>query len=235
MGRKSKYPDDEARRVARKLQKARYNQKEQARSFRREQNHRAYLRHKAQASSPFLAWNPPTLPTMLLEMACEYFIIQEGSDGDTVNTHLGIWGTPYAICLPAKHAMKSMREDPQWMEKLNFDQWGRMIAAGLERVRIAEEQDDAKLASAIEVELEDRLDRWRDDWKHMGQHEVNTSVVKVALRWGAKIIAALYKDLEVCRGEDSYCDAYKKGLLAWQNLNWLRIEALETVLAVWIE
>ncbi|EMD36394.1 hypothetical protein CERSUDRAFT_74374 [Gelatoporia subvermispora B] len=223
-GRKPKYHTNAERKAARKERKEVYKKTERARTLRQCQNRRAYIRRMAHRKSPFMNWSPPSLPRALLDMARQYIVVKESDDLDDLPC-LGIWHSPYEICLPPRDVMDAFKDDKYIVEKMNFKFWGDMVEAGLERLRVARE-DGAQLEVKIEAEVAERLFRWITDWSHK-EHITANKLWDLAMSWNARIIAVLYKDLESCRKGVDYCSAYEKRVLAWQNLNWVRFAFLE--------
>ncbi|EMD30566.1 hypothetical protein CERSUDRAFT_101221 [Gelatoporia subvermispora B] len=236
MGRKLKYIDKEARKAARAAQKRRYNESERSSPFnttqiatdflhhrgreaRKVQNRRAYIVRQAKTRSPFAQWTPSHLPSSLLDLARQPFVVTEWDGLEDLS--LGLWNVPYEVRLPAIHIR-------MWQcsaEHINFHQWGLILDRGNERRDRAEHSEEgfAALVAQIDQERGDRLRQWMKDFKRLASVTLDEELWRTGLGWSARILAVIESEAEVCRlGQKEYLKAFDEHKLAWQNLNWLR-------------
>lgn len=157
-------------------------------------------------------------------MARQSFVVEEPDESEEIS-QFGLWEPPYKICLPSVELAKAIMNDKHGAEKINFQFWSNLVDAGLGRLSVAK-QKSGEVEKVIEAEVAERLLRWLTEWSHRKNTTPNT-LWDLAMCWGARIIATLYRDLEVCRKGTEYSIAYRERGLAWQNLNWVRSGTLE--------
>ncbi|KAH9912009.1 uncharacterized protein B0H18DRAFT_961472 [Fomitopsis serialis] len=181
-------------------------------------------------SSPFLGWDPSTLPPRLLELAREPFK-SLGTVEESYTSDLGLHKWPFEFVGPERDVLEGNDHDSgiltaeRAMRMLNGRQLEFMVEAGFQRMKQTKAVGrnwPVDVISALECEVKERLTAWEAITQRKGrEHTVYGNIARdVYLHWGAKHICGLLKEVEdICAGVTRLEELEVQGGLAWQSMN----------------
>ncbi|KAH9911488.1 uncharacterized protein B0H18DRAFT_956353 [Fomitopsis serialis] len=216
MGRRAKYYTDAERKAAKNMARKRYD---------------GTVAKKEFFPSPFLGWDPSTLPPQVLVLAREPFKSLGPVEGlDT--SDLGLHERPFKWLAPEHDVLQESGEGgsvlaaERALRELNGRQLGFMVETGFQRMKERKAVGRAGMAdlvSALESEVKERLRAW--EFTAQANVVVDRTVYAniardVYLHWGAKHICCLAKEVETIRaGVVRLEELEVEGGLAWQCMN----------------